>query len=421
MEDGPHTVFKLAALPRKVWLLSLGYTISLIGSGLYTPNLFVYLTATERLPVSTASLVMTSTSLSALAVMPLSGRWVDRSGARRVMTWAVPIVALGISLFAWTHGPLFMFLAAIVNGAGGSATWIAFSSAIAEETPTPMRNAVFGLNNALQNFGLGLGSLTEGILLSSPRPHTFTHLFVAAALVTMVFEGVVVASRSRSPLPFIEDTEFHRSPELDLGYRTLIKNRPLVALTILHTAIMATSVIQLNVAYAAWSTHTLHLPLEIVNLAFTANCWVIVLIQWPVVRQIHGRRRSRAAGLGSLFFGMALSLMAATPTIKEPRLLSLMVVVSAVILGLGESLISPTLPALINDLSPAQSRGRYNAFFNLSWPIAAAVGPAITGLLLSAHLGALLWTGFTVVSLLSGFTLFALGRRLSERLDRGIG
>jgi MFS family permease len=50
--------------------------------------------------------------------------------------------------------------------------------------------------------------------------------------------------------------------------------------------------------------------------------------------------------------------------------------------GLGEALLAPTLPALVNDLAPGELRGRYNAVSTLSWQIGPVLGPALAGLML---------------------------------------
>jgi MFS family permease len=57
------------------------------------------------------------------------------------------------------------------------------------------------------------------------------------------------------------------------------------------------------------------------------------------------------------------------------------------VLAIGESLVAPTLPALVNDLAPSALRGRYNALFTLSWQIGPVIGPALAGLMLGRALG----------------------------------
>ena len=41
--------------------------------------------------------------------------------------------------------------------------------------------------------------------------------------------------------------------------------------------------------------------------------------------------------------------------------------------------LSPSLPAIVNDIAPDELRGRYNAVFTLSWQIGPVIGPAIAG------------------------------------------
>lgn len=50
---------------------------------------------------------------------------------------------------------------------------------------------------------------------------------------------------------------------------------------------------------------------------------------------------------------------------------------------MGETLLQPSLYALVNDLAPDALRGRYNSVFNLSWQAGAIAGPAAAGAVLA--------------------------------------
>ncbi|HEU0194684.1 MAG TPA: MFS transporter, partial [Gaiellales bacterium] len=63
-------------------------------------------------------------------------------------------------------------------------------------------------------------------------------------------------------------------------------------------------------------------------------------------------------------------------------------VTGAAVFGVGETLLSPSLPAIVNDVAPEEARGRYVAVYSLSWQAGPMIGPAIAGAALAAGAGA---------------------------------
>jgi MFS family permease len=63
----------------------------------------------------------------------------------------------------------------------------------------------------------------------------------------------------------------------------------------------------------------------------------------------------------------------------SPHGLALAFAGAMVIFALGECLLSPTMPAIINDLAPPQAAGRYNGLGALAFTTGFLLGPAIGG------------------------------------------
>jgi len=60
--------------------------------------------------------------------------------------------------------------------------------------------------------------------------------------------------------------------------------------------------------------------------------------------------------------------------------------ISQLIFAFGEMVQAPTIPTLANELSPENIRGRTNAWMSLQWSVSGVLGPAISGLMIGAHL-----------------------------------
>src|SRR5262249_9989627 len=88
------------------------------------------------------------------------------------------------------------------------------------------------------------------------------------------------------------------------------------------------------------------------------------------------------------------------------------------VLALGETMVSPSLGPIVNDLAPDQLRGRYNGAFVLAYTTGFMIGPALAGGGLRVGDGtphfALLAVGCAVAAAWS----LALRRRLPAAADR---
>ena len=87
------------------------------------------------------------------------------------------------------------------------------------------------------------------------------------------------------------------------------------------------------------------------------------------------------------------------------------------VFAIGETIWSPVLPALVNDLAPGHLRGRYNAVSSLAWNLGSVLGPVYAGMLIGSGLGSL-WVAVTVAGcLLGAATALRLHRYLTPVQD----
>ncbi len=123
-------------------------------------------------------------------------------------------------------------------------------------------------------------------------------------------------------------------------------------LTALGFASSCVGYAQLNAGMPAYARAVGEVPTEGLGLAFAANTLVIVAIQLIVLRRTEGRQRTRViAVIGSLWSVAWLSL-GLSGLVPGTVGASLLVAACASVFGLGETLLQPTVPALVNDLAP---------------------------------------------------------------------
>ena len=93
--------------------------------------------------------------------------------------------------------------------------------------------------------------------------------------------------------------------------------------------------------------------------------------------------------------------MLAADHVSTAAAASAALIVAAAVFGLGETFLSPSLPAIVNDAAPEGVRGRYVAVYSTSWQIGPMIGPAIAGAALGAGAGAALLVGLAVACALA--------------------
>jgi MFS family permease len=147
-----------------------------------------------------------------------------------------------------------------------------------------------------------------------------------------------------------------------------------------------------------------------------ANAVTVVVAQLPVARLAEGRRRAATMCAGAIaFVGAALLVLAAQRL--ELRLAATALLLSAVVVAIGECLHTTVLMPLVADLAPPALRGRYMAVTGLSWWLGLALAPTLAAQLLSVSPAAALLTAAGVASA-AAVAALALERRLPLSVRR---
>jgi MFS family permease len=139
---------------------------------------------------------------------------------------------------------------------------------------------------------------------------------------------------------------------------------------------------QLNSGTQAFAREVGRISTQGLGLAYAANTAVIVLLQLVVLRRIEGRRRTRVIMVMSLIWSVAWLLLGSSGLLPGTFGATVLVAACASVFALGETLMQPTIPALVNDLAPDHLRGRYNAVSTGAFSLAAIIAPVVAGWLI---------------------------------------
>ena len=366
-------------LPREGRLLLSIVVLEFLGTGLVLPFNVVYLHEVRDFPLSLAGLLLGLPALVGLLVVGPGGTLIDRVGARPVQLFTLTLLVVANVVMAFAATVPVAAIALVLTGLGMGLSWPAWQSLVASVIPARLRQRYFGLNFTMLNLGIGIGGLAGGLLVDVDRTWTFQALCLVdaasylPALLLLLGPLRHVANR---PETHVNETAART------GYLEVLRRPGVAVLAVLGFAASFVGYAQLNAGMPAYARAVSEVTTEGLGIAFAANTFVIVAVQLVVLQQIEGRRRTRVITVMGALWSLAWLTLGLSGLVPGALGATLLVAACAAVFGLGETLLQPTVPALVNDLAPDHLRGRYNALSSGAFQLAAVVGPAAAGALI---------------------------------------
>jgi MFS family permease len=373
----------------------------------------VYLHEIRGFSLSEVGLLIGLGPLLGFLVVGPGGTIIDRYGARVVMLAAMVMEVLADVALTFASTLPIAMVAVALQGAAFGVEWPAVQSMIASVVPSGLRQRYFGLNFTLLNLGIGLGGIVGGLFVDIHHPRTFQVIYVADALSFLpAIYLLSVPLRHVAGRPVHEDD----APPPSESYLQVMR-RPAVASVMLLSFVSSyVGYSQLNAGTQAFARDVGRISTTGLGFAYACNTLVIVLLQLVVLRRIEGRRRTRVVSVMAVIWAAAWGLLGMSGLLPGTLGATLLVAACASVFALGETLMQPTIPALVNDLAPDHLRGRYNALSAGAFSLAAIVAPAIAGWLIGHALGSV----YIVMLVVGCGAVIWVALRLEPRLPAGV-
>ncbi|MGH3936378.1 MAG: MFS transporter [Pseudonocardiaceae bacterium] len=401
----------LPDLPRGAWVVLGADTLSAIGSGLTVPFLVVYLHDVRGLGLPLAGSAVAMVALASAVGNPAGGVLADRVGPRPTLIAGLATAAAGAVAIAGVSSGWEAFGATALSGLGVGMAWPAQDTLLARLVSVAQRTAVYAVRHATLNAGLGIGGLLAAMIVDLNRPGTFTALYwLDAASFVLAIPLLLLPSTAAGKEASL--TAGQTGADGGSGYRIVLRDPIFVRVWILTAVLVAVGFAQFSSALPAFATSSGGLSAGALGIVFAVNTLIVVLAQLVVLRLLGGVRRTRALALLCLVWGGCWLVVLAgglTQTV-------ILFMVAAAMFGLGETLVAPTVPALVNDIAPEALRGRYNGASVLAYTAGFAIGPLLAGFSLGHGLAVPLL--LCLVAACLGCAMFAL--RLETRLPRAV-
>jgi MFS family permease len=398
-------------LPREGRMMLSIVVLEFLGTGLVLPFHVLYLHEVRGFTLSDVGLLLGVPPLMGLLVVGPGGSAIDRFGARRIQLGVLSLLIIGDATLAFATTRSMAALALSLNGIAFGMSWPAWQSMVASVIPQALRQRYFGVNFTLLNLGIGVGGVLGGFFVDVSDARTFQAVYLADAVSYLPALVLLLGPLRHIAGRVVVDTDGDAAPTT---YLAVLRSPAMATMTLLSFVSSFVGYSQLNAGMPAYARGIGEVSTRALGFAFGANTLVIVLLQLVVLQRIEGRRRTRVIAVMGIVWACSWLLLGFSGLVPGTLGATLLVTACASVFAFGETLLQPTIPALVNDLAPDHLRGRYNALSSGSFQLAAVIAPPISGILIGHALGDV-YIGLLVVgSLLCGLLAIA---RLEPRLD----
>ena len=383
-------------LPATYWYLWTGLLINRVG-GFAVLFLSLYLTAQRGASPALAGLIVGGYGIGGVAGTLLGGVLTDRWGRRSTLlaahfATAALLVALGVSTDLRIVAGL-----ALLLGVGQSMPSPAFVAAIIDVVPVERRSRAFNLQFWAFNMGGAVAAALAGIVAE----FSFFALFAIDAGMTAL-TALLIFFWVPETLPARAANE----PRPGLG--RVLRDRVFlvfVGLTFILALLAAQAVSTVQLAMAADGLRP-----SVYGLVVSLGGAMIVVGQLFIPKLVGGRRHGQVLAFSFTLVAFGIASVAFAD-------LAWVYIGGAAIWTLGQMFAAPANASIIAELAPWHMRARYQGVFNLVFPGAFFIAPAIGGWSLQ-NFGAWHWIACGVLGLAGAWGHLVAQTSRSRSLER---
>lgn len=266
----------------------------------------------------------------------------------------------------------------------------AYTAFIAEQM-TGNSRVIFNNMYLAANIGIAIGSTAVGFIFKWSIFLTFfipMLLFVISAVILLLKANVLdhVHEQDDEDIKRYESSDV-KDPRIEIGLNRFR----------LNIFVICASIFIVWLGYSQWDSN---LSAYMLNqgyttreygLVFTVNAASLLIIQ-PVMNRVVSRvfkLLKYQIFLGTIIMGLSFLLLPGAKTY-------LAFIISMLVLTVGESMVFPTIPALLSKMSTNRNRGTFQSFYSIFGSLGRAIGPYAGSLIITAMSFSTLFVGITI-------------------------
>jgi MFS family permease len=375
--------------------LVLSFSILSLGTGLSLSLLAVYLVRYLVVGSADYGIGMSVAAFCGLVAGPMLGRLSDRCDRYKcyaALAWAMAVATASLAVASkWTA--LILLSVLLICGRGSAAVMGALiGEQVSSGRRVRYRAVVKTASTVTMLSGTGLGAI---VLSLNSRPVFQAGFLLEAA--TLCAAGFLVLSLGRRPRVADGETAVDREAGEKRRLRSgVLQDRLFLALALLNGIILLYSSVP-TIAFPLWIAVHARSLLWLVAAGAAVNMCTVVLLQVPMSRHINDvHSAASAARRGGLFIGISILLFPVAAVVGGSAAKIAILLILAIVLGIGEVLYSAGSWELFYALVPSESLGQYQGVFNIGLDVSLLLAPTLFAELVNGN-NVVGWTAVAAV------------------------
>ena len=393
--------------PLTFWVLVITTFIDKIGGTLIFPFFALYVTQKFDVGMTQAGVLLAIFSVSGFLGNMIGGALTDKFGRRGMVLFGLVFSALSSLSMGIVDELSVFYLLAVVVGLLSNIAGPARQAMVADILPEEKQAEGYGILGVAGNLAWIMGPMIGGFLAATSYLLLFILDAITSLITAVIGYKLVPETKPEAPEEQRQETIF----ETLAGYRVVMGDK-------IYMAYLITSMLMLIVYQQMYNTLSVFLrdvhgvSTQGYGFILSLDAGIVVLFQFWVTRRIKRYAPMLMMAVGTAFYLVGFTMYGFVSTY-------ILFVTAILLITIGEMIIMPVGQALVAHFAPEDMRGRYMAFFALSWTIPAAVGPWAAGLIMDNYDPNWVWYAAGIISAVAivGFcALHLITRpRLAER------
>ncbi len=365
--------------PFRFWIVVLTSFIDAIGNTLLFPFFALYITQKFRVGMTEAGLLLGLSSFFGLIGSIFGGALTDKFGRRRLILIGLVFSALSSLAFGLVNDIQLLVPVIVMVGLLSSIAHPAHQAMVADILPQNKRQEGFGILRVVHNMSWIIGPTIGGFVAT----RSFFALFVIDAIISCIVAVIFFKLIPETKPIAADEGQQEGILKTFAGYRLVLRDLAFIAFLI-------ASMLMLAVYQQMYNTLSVYLrdnhgiSTQGYGFLLTTSAIVVVLFQFWISSVIKTRPVFLMMALGTLFYMVGFGMFGFV-------MIYPLFVLALIVITFGEMIVVPTGQSLAANFAPEQMRGRYMAFYGLTWTIPATLGPGAAGYVLDHFEPNLLW------------------------------
>ena len=389
--------------PNKFWVLVGATFIDRLGGTMIFPFFALYITSKFNVGMTEAGVLFAIFSVSGFAGNMVGGALVDKFGRRSMLLFGLVFSALSSLTMGFVGTLSAFYVLAIFVGLLSDVAGPAQGAMVADLLPEKQRADGYGILRVAANITWIIGPVVGGILAT----RSYLLLFILDAVSSLIAAAIVYRMIPET----MPETAADKPPESILqtikGYAIVAADRLFVAF-MLVSMLMTLAYLQLYSTLSVYLRDVHGLQAQDYGILMSINATTVVILQFAITRRIKSKPPMLMLLLGSLLYMVGFTMYGFVATY-------LLFVIAMLFITFGEMVVMPIGQAIVANLAPEDMRGRYMAFFGLSWTIPSAIGPWAAGIIMDNFNPNWVWYAAGILSALAVVGFYLLHVRTQDR------